>query len=244
MISDMSPEIEVTLQSLKVNHFDARFAQTVTEARRVMLKMIPLRARVGVGDSATLWQIGILEELKRRGTKVINPFTREMTQNPAMRKLFIQTCRRIFGSDVFITGSNAVTEDGKMVSIDYAGNRVAGMIYGAPKVILVVGRNKIVKDWDGAIYRIKNVIAPTHAKRKGQKTPCAITGQCNDCNSPDRICNVTIILEKKPAHTDLSIIIVNEDLGLGWNPSWDEKRISQIRADYCQNTWTFFASKS
>jgi len=101
-----------------------------------------------------------------------------------------------------------------------------------------------VKDLDEAIYRIKNVIAPTHAKRKEQKTPCAITGKCNNCDSPDRICNVTIVLEKKPAHTDLSIIIVNEDLGLGWNPAWDEKRISQIRADYCQNTWTFFASKS
>jgi len=139
MISDVSPEIKVTLQSLKANHFDAQFAQTVAEARMVMLKMISLRARVGVGDSATLWQIGILEELIRRGTKVTNPFTREMTQNPAMRKLFLQTCRRIFGSDVFITGSNAVTEDGKIVSIDYAGNRVAGTIYGAPKVILAVG---------------------------------------------------------------------------------------------------------
>ena len=164
MITDISQDIELTLKSLKVNHFDAQFAQTVAEAKTMMLEMIPLTSSVGVGDSVTLRQIGVLDELVRRGNEVVNPFTVELTEDPAKLRLFIQTCRRTFGTDVFITGSNAVTEDGKIVSIDYVGNRVAGTIYGAKKVILPIGKNKIVKDVNGAIYRIKNVIAPAHAK--------------------------------------------------------------------------------
>lgn len=246
MTQDVSQDIEVTLKSLKANRFDARFAQTAAEAKKMMLEMIPLTASVGVGDSTTLRQIGILEELIRRGTEVINPFTRELTQgmgdNPFIRMR--QTERRIFGADVFLTSSNALTEDGKIVSIDGAGNRVAAMIFGAPKVILPIGRNKIVRDVATAIYHIKNVIAPIHAKRSEHKTPCAVTGKCNDCDSPDRICNITVILEKKSMCTDLSIILINEDLGLSWNPTWDDKRISEIRSSYYQNSWAFFRPKS
>ncbi len=242
----MSQDIELTLKSLKANRFDVRFAQTTTEAKEMMLEMIPLAASVGVGDSTTLRQIGILEELIRRGTEVINPFTRELTQGMG-DNLFIrmrQTERRIFGADVFLTSSNALTEDGKIVSIDGAGNRVAAMIFGAPKVILPIGRNKIVRDVATAIYNIKNIIAPIHAKRTEHKTPCAVTGKCNDCDSPDRICNITVILEKRSMYTDLSIILINEDLGLSWNPTWDDKRISEIRSSYYQNSWAFFRPKS
>lgn len=248
MTQDVSQDIEVTLKSLKANRFDARFAQTAAEAKKMMLEMIPLTASVGVGDSATLRQIDILEELVRRGNEVINPFTPELTQfmseDPAIHKLFCQTQRRTFGADVFLASANALTMDGKIVSIDRAGNRVAGTIFAADKVILPIGVNKIVKDVDEAIYRIKNVIAPAHARRKERKTPCAVTGKCNDCDSPDRICSVTMILEKKTLNTDLSVILINEDVGLGWNPAWDKKRISEIWSNYYQNTWLFSTQKS
>src|SRR4030042_1398908 len=111
MTQDVSKDIEMTLKSLKANRFDAQFAQTAAEAKKMMLEMIPLTASVGVGDSATLRQIGILEELIRRGTEVINPFTRELTQgigdNPFIRMRQME--RRIFGADVFLTSSNALT---------------------------------------------------------------------------------------------------------------------------------------
>ncbi len=246
MTRDVSRDIEMTLKSLKANRFDARFAQTAVEAKKMMLEMIPLTASVGVGDSVTLRQIGILEELIRRGTEVINPFTRELAQdmgdNPLIRMRQME--RMTFGADVFLASSNALTEDGKIVSIDGAGNRVAAMIFGAPKVILPIGRNKIVRDVATAIYNIKNIIAPIHAKRTEHKTPCAVTGKCNDCDSPDRICNITVILEKRSMCTDLSIILINEDLGLSWNPIWDDKRISEIRSSYYQNSWALFRPKS
>ena len=239
----MRQDIEVTLGALKANHFDARFAESATEARTMMLEMIPVRSRVGVGDSATIRQIGVLAELARRGSEVVNPFTSELTQDmvrdPTKHKLFLELARKTLTTDVFLAGSNAVTQDGKIVNIDRSGNRVAGIIYGAPRVILAIGRNKIVKDVDDAIYRIKNVIAPAHAQRKGRKTPCAVTGKCNECDSPDRLCSVTIILEKKPLYTDLAVILINEDLGLGWDPTWDEKHIGKIRSSYYENTWAY-----
>jgi len=244
----MSLTIEVTLESLKANHFDARFVQTAPEAKKMILEMIPSTASVGVGDSTTLRQIGVLEELTQRGTEVINPWTRELTQgradNPDIRDILLEMATKALSTDVFLASSNALTEDGKIVSIDRGGNRVAGMIFGHRKVILPVGRNKIVKNVDEAIYHIKNVIAPVHAKRKEQKTPCAVAGKCTDCDSPDRICNITVIMEKKAPNADVSIILINEDLGLGWNPAWDEERISKIMSNYYQNTWVFLYPKA
>jgi L-lactate utilization protein LutB len=243
MPAAMSNEIKKTIESLNKNRFDAHYAENTQKAREIMMAMIPASAVIGIADSVSLRQVGLLDELAQRGNKLINPFTPEMTRdidkNPAQHKLFLSTLRSTFGTDVFITGSNAVTEDGKIVSIDGAGNRVAGIIYAAPKVILTIGRNKIVKDVDAAIYRIKNVIAPVHARQKNYATPCAKTGKCGDCNSPQRICSVTMILEKKPYHAEISVIIIDADLGLSWDPAWDEKRINSIIAGYHDNSWPF-----
>jgi hypothetical protein len=120
-----------------------------------------------------------------------------------------QTC------DLFLSGTNAATTDGCLINIDGLGNRVAAMIYGPNKVIVVVGRNKIVEgDLIDGIQRIKAESAPPNARRLGRNTPCAVTGFCSDCDSPDRICHVTTIIDSKPSATDLHVLVVNEDMGL------------------------------
>jgi hypothetical protein len=240
---DIPEELNLTLKALKAHRFDARFARTITEARVMMSEMISPTDRVGIGDSVTLRQMGIMDRLSVRGNEVINPFTLELTQTAGKRKLFVDTCRKALVADVFMTSCNAVTTDGKIVSVDYAGNRVAGTIFGAEKVILAIGRNKITGNIDEALDRIKNVITPVHARNKGRNTPCAVTGRCSDCDSPQRICSVTVILERKPAHNDFSIILIDEDLGLGWNPTWDSKRINAIESNYLNNSWSFSALK-
>jgi hypothetical protein len=104
------------------------------------------------------------------------------------------------------------------------------MFWGHPLSVLIVGRNKIVKNLDEALDRVKNVIAPEHIRRKGAPTPCTKSGRCHDCGGPARVCAVTTIIERKPVHTDIHVIIVNEDLGLGWDRSWPEERIKSIVA--------------
>ena len=241
MVYEIPPIIKETLASLKANHFDARSAPTISGARRIMLDLILPSSSVGVGDSTTLRQIGLFEALAQRGNEVINPWLKRLTggadDNSDQRAQLLEMATQAMRADVFVTSSNAITEDGKIVNIDRGGNRVAGMVFGPRKVILPVGRNKIVNNVEAALQRIKHVIAPVHAKRKGQTTPCAVTGTCTDCNSPDRICNVTMIMEKQPPHTDISVIIIDQDLGLGWDPFWDAKRIQRILSNYYRQSW-------
>jgi hypothetical protein len=146
------------------------------------------------------------------------------------------------GSDVFISGTNAVTEDGKLVNIDGLGNRVAGIVFGARTSIVVVGRNKIVKNIDEALQRIKDTITPTMTRRRNLPLPCAKAGKCVDCSVPERACNVTVIVEKKPPLTDLKIIVVDDDLGLGWDPEWPLEHIERIRKKYEEFDWPYVAA--
>ncbi|RKY01574.1 MAG: hypothetical protein DRP54_03465 [Spirochaetes bacterium] len=88
------------------------------------------------------------------------------------------------------------------------------MAFGPKKVIIVTGANKIVKDLENAIQRIKYIAAPMNAKRHGMNTPCAATGLCNDCSSEQRICNITTIIEKRPHYTDIEVLLICESLGL------------------------------
>ena len=136
--------------------------------------------------------------------------------------------------DVLLVSTNAVTLDGKLVNVDGMGNRVTSMVYGPAQAILVVGRNKIVRDVEEALDRVQNIIAPYHAKNMGLPTPCAKTGKCEDCSSPARICNITTIISKKPPGIDFTVVLVNDDLGLGWDPDWPEERKEKIAASYRQ----------
>jgi hypothetical protein len=232
-------EIKATLEALQSNKSDTILVETNVEARQALLEVIPNEAIVGFGDSATLKQIGISDELVKRGNSVINPFTAEFRKQKEIS--WEKATRNALLSDVFLSSSNAVTQDGKIVNIDNGGNRVAGMIYGPKEVIIVVGRNKIVRDVDEALFRIKNVITPYHAKRKGFRTPCAITGECNECDAPGRLCNVTAIFQKRRIKT--TIIMVNQDLGLSWDESWPQERIERIKTAYNKVTFAGIESQ-
>lgn len=240
----MDETIATTVSALNRNWFDAHMAETGDEARGWLLERIPAQAVVGAGDSGTLRQIGLWEALAQRGNTVVNPFTRELTMDPAHREDMVRAMRLALSSDIYLTSVNAVTADGKLVATDRVGNRLAGMLFGAPRVLIVVGKNKIVPNVEEALARIKQVVAPAHAGWKGRKTPCAATGQCNECSSPDRICRATLILEKRPHLTSMSVLLVAEDLGLGWDPAWPAERVESIRAGYQQVTWSFPSHQS
>ena len=132
--------------------------------------------------------------------------------------------RKVLSSDVFLSGTNAVTLDGKVVNIDGGGNRVAPMIFGPKKVIIVIGANKIVKNVDEAINRIKEFCAPINALRHSiqhhdtefMDLPCVKTGVCADCRKPQRICNFTTIIEGESHRSSgrMNIIIIGEPLGI------------------------------
>jgi len=116
-------------------------------------------------------------------------------------------------ADVYLSSSNAITLQGQLVNTDGVGNRVAAMIFGPPRVIVLAGYNKIVADEEQARERIKNVASPKNGLRFGGKTSCAQVGRCMDCSSQHRMCKATVILDRRPTLTDYHIIIIGEDLG-------------------------------
>jgi L-lactate utilization protein LutB len=126
----------------------------------------------------------------------------------------IERRRKSLLVDLFITGTNAVTEDGQLVNLDMLGNRVAALTFGPKHVVVVVGRNKIVPSVDEAMFRVKNIAAPANAMRLDKKTPCVKTSYCEECKSPDRICNTWTITEKSYPKGRVKVVLVNQDLGL------------------------------
>jgi len=239
----MDKEIETTIKALISRNINAIFAENGDEAKKKILDLIPHDAIVGIGDSATVVQIGVKEEIKRRGTRMLDGFDQDIVYSSLkdydechwnMIKESNKKC------DVFLTGTNAITQDGRLVNVDGSGNRVSGMFWGPKASVIVIGRNKLVKNLDEAFYRIRNVIAPTHirigsveigGRRQGNK-PCATTGECRDCRTRDRMCNIFTIIEGKPSQIDMTVILVNEDLGLSWDKSWPKERISKIVENY------------
>lgn len=115
--------------------------------------------------------------------------------------------------DWYITGTNAISIEGHLVNIDHSGNRVAAMIYGPEKVIVVIGTNKIVNTLDEAVKRVKNISAPANAKRAGLNPPCIELGECIDCKSSERACNNFVVIEGQAVKGRMTVLIVNESLG-------------------------------
>jgi hypothetical protein len=225
-------DIQTAVESLKANNFSpVECVEKAKDAIPVIMSLIPADATIEMAGSISVAQLGILEMLKRRGNKGLD------FPKPGKLELMRRTRR-----DVLLVSSNAVTLDGKLVNIDGMGNRITGMVYGVKKVILLIGANKLVRDLDEALDRVQHVIAPYHAKYLGLNTPCASTGECCDCDSPQRICNITTIISKKPPSLDFGIVLVDEDLGLGWDPEWPEARKEKIAIAYRQEMEKFRAA--
>jgi hypothetical protein len=196
------------IEKLAAHDFKAIFLKTKEEAVQEIWKHITPKQRIGVGGSLTIRGLGILEKLEAEGYTIYDHW------KPGLSKENILEIRKSqMTSTLFLSSSNAVTLNGELVNIDGIGNRVNSINFGPGKVVLIVGYNKIVEDVQEAIKRIKNVAAPLNAKRLNMDVPCAKVGKCVDCNSPNRICRVIVIHERKPSLTDLHIILVGEELG-------------------------------
>jgi L-lactate utilization protein LutB len=202
-------EIKDLLNSLRSNGMNALFVPSAQQAKKTVLEMIPKEAKVGIGGSVTIRQVGLLEALVKRGNTVFEHWNPELTADERKK-----AARDAMEADYYLSSSNAVTMDGKLVNTDNTGNRVAALVFGPKQVIVVLGINKIVSGVDDAIKRIKQRAAPLNCQRRQDNTPCAKGKECTDCNSPDRLCRVTSIIEKKTRGIEaLWVIIVGQELG-------------------------------
>ncbi len=200
-------------EQLERNNFEVHIAETSQEAHLIFTKTIfpnLVAKSASYADSKTMQQTGVIEFLKKQHSlKFIDTFNPDDSW-----KEQITHRKEALTTDLFVTGTNALTESGLLVNLDMIGNRVAALAFGPRNIVLFIGKNKIVKNLDDAFKRVKEIAAPINAKHhENLKVPCQKTGKCSDCSSPHRICNTWTITEKSYPKHRIKIILINEDLG-------------------------------
>lgn len=199
---------EIAVKELKKNGFDAFYIDNSKDALLRILSLIPEKAKIGIAGSVTIREMGLFDELQNRGYSILSDWG-----EPRLRSERLKIRRAGLVSDIFLTSTNAITLEGQLVNVDGTGNRVAALIFGPKKVIVVAGANKIVDNINDAFARIRNVAKPLNGERLNLKTPCALTGRCTDCSHEERMCKVSTVIEKKPNLSDITIFIIGENLG-------------------------------
>ena len=203
--SKLGPKV---VKALKTRSFDAWYFDETAEAVEKIISLIPKDHQVSWGGSKTLVDLGVQEKLAGEGYSLLD---RDKAATPEERQ---EIMRRALLCDTFLSGTNAVSEDGQLVNIDGNGNRVAAMIYGPKQVIVVAGMNKVAKTYEDALVRARTIAAPLNAQRfPNLKTPCNENGTCADCQSADTICSF-IVTTRVSKGGRIKVILIGKDLGL------------------------------
>lgn len=199
-------DIMTAAEKLRHNGFICQCFETAEQARTAALSLVSPGSSVGIGGSMTVKEMGLDKALEAQGCRVYWHWTA-----PGDQRAAVQEAART--ADYYISSSNAITAQGELVNIDGNGNRVAAQFQGPKNVLIICGRNKLSGTLEEAIARIKRVACPANARRLNLKTPCALTGRCNDCSSPERMCNVTAILSHPTHGRRITVFLVDQDLG-------------------------------
>ena len=200
-------DINTAAANLEKHNFTAKVCNTSAEAVDLALELIGTGS-AGIGGSVTVKQLGLYDKLAAQGNEVHWHWAAEKEQKGTER-------RKALTTDFYLCSANALTESGMILNIDGTGNRVAATVFGPKNIIMIAGRNKIVDSIEDGLARIRRECCPANARRLNLRTPCALTGECTDCSSPDRMCNVFTVYERKPkGFENFFVILVNEDLGL------------------------------
>lgn len=204
----MDAKINKLILNLNQNNMAGYFVENKKELLQLMASLIKKGEKVGCGDSATLEETGVFEFI-RRGDFVFYDKHQIGLTSEQKRAIYLKN----FDADTFLTGTNAITLDGKLFNIDGNGSRVAPMLYGPKQVIVVVGINKLVDTIEDAIERTRQIAAPLDAKRLNRDTPCTRLDKCIDCKHKQRICNDFVLIIGQFIKDRIKVIIVNEAYG-------------------------------
>ena len=198
--------IQDVIKALESKGYDVSYFETKEEAAEYLDNKIDGQL-VGFGDSETLNSLELFKRLSSHN-EVWDP------QNRPEGMSFNEVARKVLVTDIYFTSVNGMTETGELINIDSTGNRIGASFFGHDRVYFVVGTNKIVPTVEDAVSRTRNIAASQNCARHGYNTPCATTGKCHDCKSPDRICRALVVHYMKMKYTDMEVVLINEELGL------------------------------
>ncbi|MBA4687326.1 MAG: lactate utilization protein [Candidatus Galacturonibacter soehngenii] len=201
-------QVERTIKNLELHNMMGIYVEDEAELLSKLSEFIKEDSIIGVGDSVTLKDTGVLRYLRQNKFHFLDKYKEGLTKEEK-RKIYIQN----FSADTFMCSTNALTEDGYLFNIDGNGSRVAPMLYGPKQVIVVVGINKLVANLEEAQKRVRNYAAPLDAKRLNKDTPCTKIGTCVDCKSPNRICNDFVTITGQFEKNRIKVIIIGKSFG-------------------------------
>lgn len=202
----LEKRIRRTMDALRANNMEAYYVKTAAEVRAFVEQLVPAGATVSNGGSVSLAETGVMELLAGGRYHYLD---RSKAQGDELAALY----RQVFSADWYFASANAVTEAGEIYNVDGNANRVAAITFGPKNVLLVVGCNKLVKDMPTAEERVCQIAAPANTARLGCKTPCAVTGKCEDCHSPGRICCTAVVHRYQREQGRIKVLLVGEPLG-------------------------------
>ena len=200
-------EIQHVIDNLARKGFKPKYFDSQKDAVDFILHLIPTSSSIGIGGSMTIKQLGLDSKLFEKGNVV---YSHSLVAEEQRNKVY----QLAAGADWYLSSANALSESGDLVYIDGAANRISALAFGVKNILYVLGVNKITPDLQSAIDRVRNVAAPPNAKRLNKNTPCAKVGKCCLCNSPDCICNATLITHHPTRYQEnVYVVIIGESLG-------------------------------
>ena len=197
-----------TIKALEKNNMNGYMVASNVDLISKIEELISPKSKVSCGGSMTLFETGVIDHLKSGRYEFLDRYKEGLTQDE-IKEIF----RQSFLSDAYVTSTNAITENGEIYNVDGNGNRVAAMLYGPDKVIIVAGVNKIVPNVEEAIIRTKEYASPINAKILNKETPCTKIGRCVECNSDNRICNEYTLIKRQIDKNRIHVIFLNDNLG-------------------------------
>lgn len=201
-------KIEKTINNLKKNNINGYYVKDNDELINLIKDIAKEGEVVSVGGSMSLFESKVIELLRSGRYEFLDRYKKNLTQED-IKEIY----RKSFFADTYFASANAITEDGKIFNVDGNGNRVAAILYGPDKVVLIVGVNKIVKNIEQAVARNRAISGPANAKRLNLSTPCVKTGQCMECNIEDRICCEYTVIKRQKNPKRMHVIFINDTLG-------------------------------
>ncbi len=201
-------KIEQVLINLEKNNMKGTFLKDREELVKFLDERILDDAKVAVGGSQTLFELDLITYLRNRKVEFFDRYEEGLTPQ-GVKEVF----RKSFMADVYLTSTNALTEEGYLYSVDGTGNRVAATLYGPDKVYVIVGINKLVGSFDEAVARVEEIAAPANCIRLNRNTPCVKMGTCVDCKVPERICNEYTLIKRQGVKDRIEVLILPFELG-------------------------------
>ncbi|MBN2796341.1 MAG: lactate utilization protein [Clostridia bacterium] len=196
------------IENLKKRKMNGYYIQSVSELNTLLDELVKDDQVVSVGGSMSLFELNVIDYLRNRNVNFLDRYAPGLSSDDINEIYF-----KAFNADVYFASTNAITFDGELYNVDGRGNRVAAMIYGPKKVVLITGINKIVKDLEAAKERNRKIAAPANVQRLNKKTPCHTTGYCTDCQSPDKICHAHTIISSQIDPNRMHVIFVSGNFG-------------------------------